>query len=1210
VTQPFDPRRLGGGNVQANVLRQMGVTGPGGAPAGADPATSWIEEQRQQAKAIVDERVAEQVAELEAQKAKQEGLEGDYSKAGTFTTQVGRGVLDVILAPGALLGAGVEGVGELADSDTLRDFGRGLGEASQGDEFISALNPGTLKAVFGGEPEEGLSEYEAMKGAIRDQEEAWPMLASTSRLGGSVAAGVGVGSLASGAAKLATTAGVAAYEGGAYGAQSAYAQNASLKDVLTSTLIGAAVGGAMPVGLHYGGKYAAAAAKDGLAGFAERRAVKAVAGNYRAAYKDISRRGADPERVQRIGRKLLDRGVDLGDLDDSILGIAAEKAGAADALQGVATKLDGAGVRVDSKAVLAQADEQIAELRKIGLGTYDNIADRLESEIAGFRRSAEGPAGVFKTAPHVKVKGGSIQNVRDLSPVGGHDMSFSEFWKFRRNFDDIVNFEKVAKGPAEKAMTKLRGTLDDALDGVIPPKDKAAWLAAKDDYGDFVTLEKAARNLQEARGTNRVVSPSDQGWGGTAMLLSVLGGDVSGLSGLGIGAAVTGAHKFLRETGSGRIARVADRISKSLTHHADEAVEGGSLQRLFGQIDDDARHVISVEAAGGREAQGVIADLHKARKAAQAAAEKAGANPAARHAAFREASEELRAKLAKKTGPFNPIEWSAKSPTPLQKVFHRSQILDQVADDTVAAVGKVYARKPHAGFELDARKLTKLLKDADGPAAIGGLQQRLRSMAVEAPKTADGDLLRSGLAKAAHGLEKADLPGTMAEGHRLTKQLLQVAENAPDDLTKGWAQRQARALIDDLGSERFGQAGTLYREAMSEGSERFAALGDRTILREALRTADVRGKLGAVVREHSDLIARATDAQSKLAGVAKPKELVRELRDLETLVSKAEEAVTLDGGPVGRVFEFFKNKMEDRVAAAAGGAEDIGAIVSKFVRPKLEKVAKHAKGHGHAKHGLKEKVLHTTHHAAEHTAVHSAESSAISPVLKPYKARAASAVAVRALSRAEQQTQYAERMQTLQSVAFGDDPDTVEEGVAAVDAIAPGLGPHASAGMAEKTQNLLRDMPKPPSGVRGRPEEALSSNDLRLSNAMWEATMQPMSVFDDFESGDVDYDKVQYAWKQYPGLHHAAQMGLMDVLHGQMSDEEREAMPDSLVTQLDNLFQMEGSLSPTIARDFSRRIDQAGAAEEQDKKQPPPQGASLKLPGAQASFTQRLSGQR
>jgi hypothetical protein len=1183
VTEPFDPRRLGAGN-QASVLQQIGHVQPQADPEAVPGETGGVPD------AELDYR-----ARRDAQRLGQAELEGDYSKVGTAVTQFGRGVLDVVLAPGALIGAGIEGVGELADSEGMRDFGRGLGTASSGDELMATLNPSTLRAVFGGEGEEALSEYDAMKGAIRDQEEAWPMLASTSRLAGSVAGGVGIGGLASGGAKLATTAGVAAYEGAGYGAQSAYASNASLRDVMTSTLVGAAVGGAMPLGMHYGGKYAGKVAKEGLESFAERRAVKAITGNYKAAFKDLSRHGTDPERVQHIGRKLLDRGVNLDDLDDSIVGVIAEKNAAAGTLQGVAKGLDDSGVRVDTRKVLAGADEQIAELRKIGLGTFDAVADKLEGELAGFRRVADGPVGV------IRGRGGPA--------VTGRDMSFSEFWKFRQNFDDIVNFEKIARSPAEKSMRQLRGTIDDALDAALPAKQRKAWLAAKEDYGDFVTLEKHGQALKQARETNRFFSPSDQGWGGTAMLLSVLGGDVSGLSGMAIGAAATGAHKFLRETGSGRIARMADRISKSLTHHADEAVDASPLQRLFGQVDDDARHVVSVEAAGGREAQGVIADLYNARKAAQAAAEKAGANPAARHAAIREASEEVRTKLAKKTGQFNPAEWSSKAPTPLQKVFHRSQILDQVADDTVAAVSKASNLRPRIDFDLDARKLTKLLKNADGPAAIGGLQQRLRAIAAEAPKTAEGDVLRAGLAKAAHGLEKTDLPGTMAEGHRLVKQLLIAAEAAPDDLTKGWAQRQARAVMNDLGSERFGQAGAMYREAVAEGSERFAALGDRTILRETLRTADMRGKLGSVVREQSELVARAADAQHKLAGVAKPKELVGELRKLEALVSQAEEAVTLDGGPIGRVFDFFKNKMEDRVAAAAGGADDVGAIVSKFVRPKLEKVAKHAKGHH--KHGLKEKVVHTAHHAAEHTATHTAEHKAISPVLKPYQAkRAASNVAARLLTRGEQQAQYAERMNILQQATSGGDTDAAEEGVAAIDAIAPGLGPLASAGMTEKLGTLLTDLPKPPPTHRGAPEDGLSSNDLRVANAMWEATMEPLSVFDDFDAGDVDYDKVKYAWKQYPGLHQAAQMGLMDIMHEQMDDEERAAMPDSLVTQLDNLFGMEGALAPTVSYDFAQRISQAGQAEQEQKRPPPSGGTQLKLPGAQASFTQRLSGQQ
>jgi hypothetical protein len=1167
------------------VLQQLGYVQPQADPEAMPGETGGVPDAE-----------LEYRARRDAQRLGQKQLESDYSAAGTAVTQFGRGVLDVVLAPGALLGAGIEGVGELADSEGMRDFGRGLGTASSGDELIATLNPSTLRAVFGGEGEEALSEYDAMKGAIRDQEEAWPMLASTSRLAGSVAGGVGVGSMASGAAKLATTAGVAAYEGAGYGAQSAYAQNASLRDVMTSTLVGAAVGGAMPVGLHYGGKYAAKAIQGTARELADESALKALGARGSDLRKLVGRKTGEAadEKLATVGqdllnytlasgpdagKKLMRAGMKAEDLAVNV-GIAKQETGAA---LGALRKGIAGESGPDLAAFMKQVDDDfLTELKSSTSPTMRGRADKVEAELAALRDGKPRSLGELE-----KIRSDLRKSFQPGKPAGGGlpapPPEHAEF--------------------LERAERLLADAIESHSDGILSKSGGGGKLAElKSRYASLAAADDIVNKAAKQDLGNRAISLTDYMTGLTGA------GMAGGPAGIAAGAASALGHKVLRERGRSMVAVIADKIARSGAGHADE-VAMSPLQRLFGQVDDDARHVVSVEAAGGREAQGVIADLYNARKAAQAAAEKAGANPAARHAAIREASEEVRTKLAKKTGSFNPAEWSSKAPTPLQKVFHRSQILDQVADDTVAAVSKASSLRPRIDFDLDARKLTKLLKNADGPAAIGGLQQRLRAIAAEAPKTAEGDVLRAGLAKAAHGLEKTDLPGTMAEGHRLVKQLLVAAEAAPDDLTKGWAQRQARAVMNDLGSERFGQAGAMYREAVAEGSERFAALGDRTILRETLRTADMRGKLGSVVREQSELVARAADAQSKLAGVAKPKELVGELRKLEALVSQAEEAVTLDGGPIGRVFDFFKNKMEDRVAAAAGGADDVGAIVSKFVRPKLEKVAKHAKGHH--KHGLKEKVVHTAHHAAEHTATHTAEHKAISPVLKPYQAkRAASNVAARLLTRGEQQAQYAERMNILQQATSGGDTDAAEEGVAAIDAIAPGLGPLASAGMTEKLGTLLTDLPKPPPTHRGAPEDGLSSNDLRVANAMWEATMEPLSVFDDFDAGDVDYDKVKYAWKQYPGLHQAAQMGLMDIMHEQMDDEERAAMPDSLVTQLDNLFGMEGALAPTVSYDFAQRISQAGQAEQEQKRPPPSGGTQLKLPGAQASFTQRLSGQQ
>lgn len=1190
MTQPFDPRLL---NVTA------------ANPLAVDPAElvalhqqSLAQQQAEQAQHVAPSAseqqsaaIRQQIAELDGNTPEQQELEATYGKTGTAAIQFGRGALDYLLMPGALLGAGIEGIGEAADSKGLRDFGRGLGRASQGDELMSTLNPDTLRAVFGGDKEKGLSEYEAMHKAIEEDEKAWPMLSTTSRVLGGVAGGLGVGGLASGTASLATTAGAAAYEGAGFGAQSAYAQNASLRDVMSSALLGAAIGGAMPVGMHYGGELASKAARG---------AAKTLSGSAReladeSALKAIGARGTDLRRL--VGNKVGEAADEkLATVGQDLLNYTMESGPDA------GKKLLRAGLKAEDMAenvVRAKNDvgRQLGALRK-------GIAEETGPDLGKFLKSVDDDFLTElknSTSPTIRARADKVESelasLREMA-TSGEKVPLGKLERIRKDLRDAFQPPKPAGGglPAavpehaeylQRAERMLSDAIESHSDDILSKSGKGGQLAElKRQYSSLASAEAIVNKAAKQDLGNRAVSLTDYMTGLGA------GGAAGGPAGVAAGLATTFGHKLLRERGRSMVAVLADKLARSGIGHAEEAAVS-PLQRLFGQVEDHARDVVSVEAAGGREAQGVIADLYAARKAAQEAAEKAGANPEARHVAVQQASEQLREKLAQKTGAFNPAEWSTKAPKPLQKFFYRSQILDQAATDTAAAVERVAARNPGVGFELDPKRLGKLLKDADGPAAIGGLQSKLRQLATEAPNTVEGYALRDSLAKAAHGLENADLPGTMVQGHQVAKSLLAAAEGAQDDITKGWAQRQARAVMDELGSERFGSAGSAYREAIADASDQFKAMAERDTIREALRTADVRGKLGQVVREHADLMARAADAQAKLAGVTKPKELVKGLRDLEELVSKAEDAATLDGGPIGRVFDFFKNRTEDRVAAVAGGAQDPGAIVTKFVKPKLEQIAHLAKG------------------SAEGVASDRAKNSGIQSMLGEHQAeRAAANAATHLLSRAEQQSQYAERLKTLQDVAMGGHEDTVTDGVAAVDNITPGLGAYASNDMQQKVQTLLQDMPKPPGGVRGRPENALSSEDLRLSNAMWEATMEPMSVFDDFSSGTVDYDKVQYAWKQYPGLHQAAQMGLMDILHEQMSDEDREAMPDSMVTQLDMLFGMNGTLAPTIEQGFSSRIDQAAQSEGQQKQQPPPRGASLDMPSARASFTQRLSGQQ
>ncbi len=134
-----------------------------------------------------------------------------------------------------------------------------------------------------------------------------------------------------------------------------------------------------------------------------------------------------------------------------------------------------------------------------------------------------------------------------------------------------------------------------------------------------------------------------------------------------------------------------------------------------------------------------------------------------------------------------------------------------------------------------------------------------------------------------------------------------------DPITQRFAARASAELADDLGGAAFGKAGALYRDLAAAPSAGFAALGNRELVREALRTAEVRGRLPVLMRDHAAQVELAEQAAAKLTGKAAPKGTLRQLAEAQSVLAKAEEAVTLDGGSVGRVLNFFKDKAEDKV---------------------------------------------------------------------------------------------------------------------------------------------------------------------------------------------------------------------------------------------------------------------------------------------------------
>jgi hypothetical protein len=209
-----------------------------------------------------------------------------------------------------------------------------------------------------------------------------------------------------------------------------------------------------------------------------------------------------------------------------------------------------------------------------------------------------------------------------------------------------------------------------------------------------------------------------------------------------------------------------------------------------------------------------------------------------------------------------------------------------------------------------------------------------------------------------------------------------------------------------------------------------------------------------------------------------------------------------------------------------------------------------------------------------------------------------------------QQERYRERLDLVTKAITQANPEDRAELIGKIGDMPPALVMSASADMAVRLQQLHSDMPKPQPNLRGQAFETMSNQQVRLANAMFEATTDPMSVFTDFAAGDIDYDKVSYAWKQYPGLKQAAQAGLMDMLQVQLTEERRSTIPDSMLSQLDNLFGFEGELQPTLNRQFASRIEQLAQAAQGPDNPPPRPGGKLQLPSTQPTFTQRLSGQR
>ena len=692
-------------------------------------------------------------------------------------------------------------------------------------------------------------------------------------------------------------------------------------------------------------------------------------------------------------------------------------------------------------------------------------------------------------------------------------------------------------------------------------EQEAAWplLSAVSRIGGGVAFAVGTGGLSGAAG----------GFGATRAGLATLGGIEGAAAGIqdayykneslrdvlvsgAIGGAFGGA-------GGAAVGKIGEKLREFTAHRS-------QLQQLFGDVKTAADDVADeIRKAGGKETYDAVKAVLKERADVLRQLAAAGENPSLIRQAYDKASRSAGENLSRLAGDFDTASWATKTPSAMQKLLHRTPLLDRVSSDLAEDAASLAAARPRLDFDLKVP--SKLLKDADGIKAISGLQGRITS-ALEAMPAPTGTIagstrLSSMILDASAALQKANPGEAMAIGHKLARQLGEVAAGS-DEVTAAFARRQAGALMDELGGEAWGSAGKAYR-SMATADSPLAGL-DAKALREALKHADSSRALPGAFAETKEALTAAYAARKQLGGDYAD-DATRSLWASATKrAEKAHEAVTFDGAPARRILDILsgagRNIGESYTADLLGMG--VGAMIG----------------------GVPGMIL----------------ARALSPVLGDVAA-AAFGKSVRGAG------QRAGRSFAKQVVK--ETRDTLREGTKGSIAWQQFTFDEKFDQLSRAVEgSTLADLHKPEPNIRGKAWETLSRGDLQKAQAMWEATMEPMSVFSDFSKGNVNYDKVRYAWKQYPGLQQAAQAGLMDIIHTQLDDKGREKISDGMMTQLDNLFGFDGALQPTLDRGFAGRMSQLGASVRDQGNPPPRGGGKLQTPSMQPTFTQRLSGQQ
>lgn len=1236
----------------------------------------------QQPKTLPGDMLPDPLAQAKAQQAQQGALEREHSITETIAGQYARGGLDFFLSGGALLGMGIESLGTAAapilnpleqkyydatgqnvveHRNFLQRFGRDLGQSATGQAALSS-GMALADAATGRTAAEG---WDYAQEQLEGERRAWPTLSTVSRIAGTVASGVGLSTLAApgaavsagveGAAPEAAAHGgramiaAAGTEGAAAGAQAGYDEGAPLKNVLTSALIGGALG----VGIAAApGVIQNIRVKQALGDFADERTLKALG----ARGSDLKKLGATyqdaTESMRNIARTVRDFTLDDGTKVFNPLATVEEHA------EALGQAIDQVGKKIG--ALRGSADDMIAAGHPELAPNVNDIARKIDTDIAGKLRQG----ALSSTRNQANELDMLVDDLQAIATDDQGHTTVDKLFGLRRELDErIYGVQSQLKlgqqwvKPQLESMQQARGVIEDAINdstqrASLMQGSEEVYANLKKDYRALTQARQIAGGAAQQQLGNRVLSPSDYMVGAAELAGDLAGG--SGLFSLAKAAGVSAIHKVIREKGSGVLAAISARLAEgeaahgigSLARESLEDVEGSlsgrfgrflsetaesgteglvdatkrtthdQLNQLYNQNQQPSSGVFAVsaaagahgrdlgqvfgersavpevplEVAGGREAQEAMQTLNRAQASIQNAEQAAGPNPVQRQAAREEAAKTASENIAREIGGYDVRNWQQQAPSAISKLLMRPALLDQISHDFSTAVQQ---RSTPQQFSVDPPAAQKLMRDANQPAAIGGLQQQVQSLLQDPPQNQQSQLVAQRVAQAQSELQHVpDAGHAMAVGHALIGDLLAMAKATPDPVAESYALRQAGQLQRNLQSDDWGTAGIAYKLANAPSSDAYQQLSDPGSVREVLRTAQSRGVLTQAIQQQSQVELDAANAVHRLSGTSRAApasttdteaaapaqsqkstaaQIKQSFADLHELASKAEDAILLDGGPVSRVASFYRDRIDNKMVAAVGS--DVTTATAQAIRPKLRMILPTLVG----------------------------QMPSTPPQDPPTRAQALA--------------QYSLRLKQLDDISSDDQATVVTDGLSRLPGVPPELQ-QSIAGDVSNTMSMLRSqLPRPQKDLMGN-DKPLSSDQLERGNALWEAVTDPTSIFDDFAHGSVNPQKVSMVNQVYPGVIYAAQAGIVDLLMGHVDASKRAGIPDAIMSQLDRAFGFDGRLQESLSSDFSARMSQlpqmTAQQEQQEAQQDQTSGPAprpLQLP-KYPSLTERLAAGR